>query len=267
VSLDSHGGLLYVLNQLDEHGNDLVGLRYAANGKLTPIAHSTRGLATPFTADNGFHFPSPLASQVLFSSDGKLLTVPERLSNAFHGQLDAYPVRSDGTLGPVKVNRSDAFIPFGLAWDPRGHLIVADGGSPLVQPNFQGSGSSYNRYGTTLTPIGNVSTHALGTCWVSITANGKYAFMSDQNSAEESRFSIGRRGQLTLIGDVPTSGPAADTALSRDSRYLYVINVLNANRHHGATIDRYRVEADGNLVHLGTTDSHIPDSASGLVAN
>jgi 6-phosphogluconolactonase (cycloisomerase 2 family) len=224
-------------------------------------------LATPFTADNGFHFPAPLADQVLFSSDGKVLTVPERLSNAFHGQLDAYAVRSDGTLGPAHVNRSDAFIPFGMAWDPRGHLIVADGGSPLVQPNFQGSGSSYNRYGTTLTPIGNVSTHALGTCWVSIPANGKYAFMSDQNTSEVSRFKIGGRGQLTLLGDVPTSGPPADTALTRDSRYLYVINVLNANRHHGATIDRYRVMPDGNLSHLGTTDSRIPDSASGLAAN
>jgi hypothetical protein len=65
---------------------------------------------------------------------------------------------------------------------------------------------------------------------------------------------------------VPTSGPGSDTALSENSRFLYVLNVLNANGSHGATIDRYFVAHDGNLVHLGTTDSGIPDSASGLAA-
>jgi len=51
VSVDSHEGLLYVLNQLEEEGsvgNNISGLGYTPQGKMTPIAGSTRALATPF---------------------------------------------------------------------------------------------------------------------------------------------------------------------------------------------------------------------------
>jgi 6-phosphogluconolactonase (cycloisomerase 2 family) len=266
VSVDSHDGLLYVLNQLDQSGNDLSGFRYAADGTMTPIPNSSRALATPAAEDNGFGFQSPLASQVLFSPNGRVLTVPERTSNGFEGQLDTFAVRSDGTLGPVRANVSNAFIPFGMAWDNRGHLIVANGGSPLADPMFQGSGSSYSLSGTTLTAIDNESADALATCWVSIPESGKFAFMSNQNTEDISRFSIGSSGRLTLLGKTPTSGPGADTALSSDSRFLYVINVLDANGNDGATIDGYRVGSGGGLRHISTTDAGIPDSASGLAS-
>jgi hypothetical protein len=81
-----------------------------------------------------------------------------------------------------------------------------------------------------------------------------------------SRFAIGNGGTLVQLGNVPLSGPGADTALSTSSRFLYVLDVLNANGAGGALIDAYRVGADGSLVHLGTTDPAIPDSAGGLAA-
>jgi 6-phosphogluconolactonase len=271
VSLDSHGGLLYVLNQLvnalGEEGNDISGLSYNSAGNMTPIPGSTRALATPFKSNNGFGFAEPLASQVIFSPNGQELTVPERTSNKFEGQLDTFAVEANGTPGPVNTSPSNAFIPFGLAWDSHGHLIVANAGSPFVNPQFQGSASSYSLSGTTLTPIGKASSTGLATCWVSITNNGEYAFMDSQKSNNLSRFAIGAGGQLTLLGIVPTSGPGADTALSSDSRYLYVLDVLNANGKEGALIDSYRVGSGGGLVKLAPTDPAIPDSASGLAAN
>jgi 6-phosphogluconolactonase (cycloisomerase 2 family) len=266
VSLDSHEGLLYIVNELDEAGKDLSGLRYTSQGKMTPIPGSTRSLATPFKSNNGFGFAEPLADQVIFSPDGRELTVPERTSNSFEGQIDTFAIAADGTLGPVKVNASNAFIPFSLACDSHGHLIVANAGSPFVNPQFQGSASSYSLSGTTLTPLDNESSEGNATCWVSITNDGKYAFMSNQKSNDLSRFEIGASGQLTLLGKVPTSGPGADTALSEDARYLYVLDVLNANGSHGALIDSYRVGPEGGLVHLATTDAGIPDSASGLAS-
>jgi 6-phosphogluconolactonase len=266
VSLDSYKGLLYVVNELDQAGNDVSGLRYTSDGTMSPIPGSTSSLATPFTPDNGFGFAAPLPSQVIFSPDGRELTVPERTSNGFQGQMDTFAIAANGKPGRVQANASNAFIPFGLAWDPNGHLIVANAGSPFVDPQFQGSASSYSRSGTTVTAIDNKSSNGLATCWVSITSNGKYAFMSNQHSQDLSRFAIGQNGQLTLLGKVPTSGPGADTALTSDSSYLYVLDVLNANGSGGALIDSYRVRPDGGLVHLATTDPGIPDSASGLVS-
>jgi 6-phosphogluconolactonase len=266
VSLDSFNGLLYVVNELDQAGHDISGFRYASGGTMTPIPGSTRSLATPFTPDNGFGFAAPLADQLIFSPDGRELYVPERTSNSFHGQIDTFTIAANGTPGPALVNASNAFIPFGLAWDNKGHLIVANAGSPFVNPQFPGSASSYIPSGTTLTPVDNVSSTGLATCWVSITNNGKYAFTSNQHSMNISRFVISNNGQLTLLGTVATSGPGADTALSSDAHYLYVLEVLNANGSHGALIDSYRVGPDGSLVHLATTDPAIPDSASGLAA-
>jgi 6-phosphogluconolactonase len=263
VSLDTHNGLLYVLNGLDAGGNDLLGLRYSRDGVMTPIPGSIRRLATPFSADNGFGFASPLADHVLFSPDGRELTVTERTSNAFAGQLDAFAVRGDGTLGPVQANASSDAIPFGMAWDNHGHLIVPNAGPP---PSFHGSGSSYSLSGTTLTPIDTEPAGGNATCWVVVTSNGKYAFMSNQMTEDVSRFAIGNGGTLVRLGNVPLSGPGADTALSTSSRFLYVLDVLNANGAGGALIDAYRVGADGSLVHLGTTDPAIPDSAGGLAA-
>jgi hypothetical protein len=98
---------------------------------------------------------------------------------------------------------------------------------------------------------------ALGGCW---------GFPRSQKTNDVSRFAIGNDGRLTRLGNVPTSGPPADPALSNDSRYLFVLDVLNANGSGGALIDAYRVESDGGLVHLSTTDPGIPDSASGLAA-
>ena len=263
TSIDTHKGLLYVLNV---NSNDISGLRYSKKGKLTPLSNSTRQLATPLgTTPEGF--PSPFADQVLFSPNGKVLTVPERLSNGYRGQLDTFRVRRSGRTGQAHANASNAFIPFGLEWDNHGHLIVANGGPP---PNFSpGSGSSYSASGTALTPIDNQLAGDDATCWLAITNNGKYAFMINQppgRAGSVSRFSISHDGHLTLLGTTPTSGSSADTALSRDSRYLFVQNILLPGQTGNATIDVYRVGSGGQLTHLALVDSGVPGSASGFAA-
>jgi len=266
VSLDTSNGLLYVVNEVDPSGKDISGLRYTAQGMMTRIPNSTRALATPYASDNGFGFAEPLPSQVIFSPDGRELIVTERTSNAFQGQLDTFAIAANGRPGPVQVNATNAPIPFGMAWDGHGHLIVANAGPP-PPPFAMSSASSYGSSGTTLTPLLNVSSNASATCWVSITNGGKYAFMSSQLSNNVSSFAIAKSGKLTLLGQVPTSGHAADTALSSDSHFLYVLNVLNANGSGGALIDSYSVGSDGSLVHLATSDPGIPDSASGLASS
>ena len=264
TSIDTHKGLLYVLNV---DSNDISGLRYSKQGELTPLSNSTRVLATPLGTTPVGGLPSPFADQVLFSPDGKVLTVPERLSNGFQGQLDTFRVGSDGRPGQAQANASNAFIPFGLEWDNHGHLIVANGGPP---PNFSpGSGSSYSLSGTTLTPIDNQMAGDDATCWLAITNDGKYVFMINQppgRNGSVSRYSISRDGHLTLLGTTPTSGASADTALSRDSKYLFVQNIVLPGQSGNATIDTYRVGQGGQLTHLGLVDSGVPGSASGFAA-
>ena len=263
TSIDTRKGLLYVLNV---DSNDISGLRYTKKGKLTPLSNSTRELATPQgTTPEGL--PTPFADQVLFSPNGKVLTVPERLSNGFRGQLDTFRIGRDGRPGQAQANASNGFIPFGMEWDNHGHLIVANGGPP---PNFSpGTGSSYSLSGTTLTPIDNQLAGDDATCWLAITNNGKYAFMINQPPGRDgsvSRFSISRDGHLTLLGITPTSGSSADTALSRDSKYLFVQNIILPGETGNATIDTYRVGSNGGLTHLGLVDSGVPGSASGFAA-
>jgi 6-phosphogluconolactonase len=263
TSIDTRKGLLYVLNV---DSNDISGLRYSKKGKLTPLSNSTRELATPQgTTPEGL--PSPFADQVLFSPNGKVLTVPERLSNGFRGQLDTFRVGRDGRPGQAQANASNGFIPFGLEWDNHGHLIVANGGPP---PNFSpGTGSSYSLSGTTLTAIDNQLAGDDATCWLAITNNGKFAFMINQppgRNGSVSRYSISHDGHLTLLGITPTSGSSADTALSRDSKYLFVQNIILPGQTGNATIDTYRVGSDGGLTHLDLVDSQVPGSASGFAA-
>ena len=264
TSIDTRKGLLYVLNV---DSNDISGLRYSKKGKLTPLSNSTRELATPQGTIPGAGLPTPFADQVLFSPNGKVLTVPERLSNGFMGQLDTFRIGSDGRPGQAQANASNGFIPFGMEWDNHGHLIVANGGPP---PNFSpGSGSSYSLSGTTLTPIDNQLAGDDATCWLAITNNGKYAFMINQPPGRHgsvSRFAISHDGHLTLLGITPTSGSSADTALSRNSKYLFVQNIILPGETGNATIDRYRVASDGGLTHLGLVDSGVPGSASGFAA-
>ena len=264
TSIDTRKGLLYVLNV---DSNDISGLRYNKKGKLTPLSNSTRELATPQGTIPGAGLPTPFADQVLFSPNGKVLTVPERLSNNFMGQLDTFRIGSDGRPGQAHANASNAFIPFGLEWDNHGHLIVANGGPP---PNFSpGTGSSYSLSGTTLTPIDNQLAGDDATCWLAITNNGKYVFMINQppgRNGSVSRFSLSKDGHLTLLGTTPTSGASADTALSRDSKYLFVQNIILPGQTGNATIDTYRVGSHGELTHLGLVDSGVPGSASGFAA-
>jgi 6-phosphogluconolactonase len=63
-------------------------------------------------------------------------------------------------------------------------------------------------------------------CWVEITHDGRFLFTVNTASGTISRYSIGRRGGLTLLGSIPvgdTGGVGAvDARLSPDGRTLYV---------------------------------------------
>src|ERR1700744_1638812 len=123
VSVAVHGNLVYVLNARD--GGSVAGF-LRAGGRLIamPSWHRSLGLDTSqspeFTSTPG---------QVAFTPDGSKLVVTTKNGG---DTVDVYAV---GPLGPSArpaVTATPADVPFGLTFDPRGHLVVTEAGPNAV---------------------------------------------------------------------------------------------------------------------------------------
>ena len=290
ISLTSSGDLLYVLN---EQTGNIAGFRFDWWGALEAIPGSSRSLSTPG--------PGSISAQIGFSPDGRLLTVSERCylggcAGQPKGVLDTFAVGWDGRTGPAQQHASDDFGPFGFAYVNDSQLLVSNTGFIGNPPNpgdpmlFTGTTSSYfvSRSGN-VTPNGApVASGGRGACWIVITNDGRYAFVTNSLSTFPpgdgrggvSRYAIGRDGSLTLLGKVDvTNDPVTpgttfptDEVLSSDSRYLYVVSPslgmapppANPSTSH---IDVYRVGPGGSLTHIQTTPANLPDGVSGMAAS
>ena len=116
------------------------------------------------------------------------------------------------------------------------------------------------------TPIETEPTNAGGACWVVITKDDKYAFVTSPFTSNISSFRIEQNGQLTPVnGDsivYTGDGALLDEALSHESKYLYV---LNSAGFASSKLDEFRVNKNGTVTHIGTTPS-FDGSASGTAA-
>ncbi|MGO9959517.1 MAG: beta-propeller fold lactonase family protein [Solirubrobacteraceae bacterium] len=271
VSLALSGNLLYVLN---EKSGTIAGLRVSSSGDLTPIAGSSRSLSTPGVA--------AAAAQIGFAPGGEVLNVTERLKNI----IDTFRLRSNGTPGQAvaTVTPTGANNPFGFTYQGTSHLIVTNADA-ADKPMFSHSSASSYALGQTLTdpltPIsGRVLAGGAATCWVVLTNNQRYLFMSNTGSGGTpdgiSRFAVSPGGALSLIGHAPaTAGFTSDLALSIDGSYLYVLlpsNVVDpftpmqAPAPATSHIDEYKVGPGGSLTVIGSTPSNLPDGLSGIAA-
>jgi len=290
ISLTSSGNLLYVLN---EQTGSIAGFRFDRWGDLRAIPGSIRSLSTPG--------PGAISAQIGFSPDGRLLTVSERCylggcAGQPKGVLDTFSVRWDGTAGPAQQHASDDFGPFGFAYVNSRQLLVSNTGNIGNPPNpgdptlFTGTTSSYvvDRFGNVTPNAGPVASGGRGACWIVITGDGRYAFVTNSLSTFPpgdgrgglARYSISRNGSLTLLGNTDvTNDPVTpgvtfptDEVLSSDSRYLYVVSPTlgmapppaNPSTSH---IDVYRVGPGGSLTHIQATPANLPDGVSGMAAS
>jgi 6-phosphogluconolactonase (cycloisomerase 2 family) len=253
VSLDTHKGLLYVLNEVS---GEITGFRYTSRGQMTPIAGSTESLSTPGAGG--------VAAQVGFSPNGGLLAVSQRGGNV----IDTFVMGSDDTPGPAHSNAAGGEAPFGFEFLSNGILIGSNAGhvgDPADPANFHGSASSYSVAGGALTGIENIDVGQRATCWVVITKDGKFAYMTNTLSESVSRFRLRKSGDMTLLGHTATgAGFPSDEALSGNSKYLYVLvpSIMGGMSH----IDVYKVGSRGGLTHIQATPSNLPPGASGLAA-
>ncbi len=245
VSVAGRGDLVYVLNARD--GGSVSGYRVEA-GKLHPIEGSIRslGLTTPTDTTEFTHTPG----QVAFSPDGSQLIVTTK---AGANTIDVFAVRRDGRLTTTPVLNADpGAVPFGVAFDRAGHLLVANAG-----PN---SVSTFNLHRDgTVTVIDTVANGQAATCWIA--RAGRYFYASNAGSPSLSGYQDGRNGDLTLLGSTPTDPGTVDAAASPDGHFLYVQTGKNG------IVDEFQVGPGGSLTQIGSVTVTGAAGGEGIVAS
>jgi 6-phosphogluconolactonase (cycloisomerase 2 family) len=205
-SVALHGNLVYVLNA---HGTpNISGFRLSSTGVLQPVAGSTRNLPGGATA---------APHDIRFSPDGTRLLVSEDVTN----QIDAFQLNNSGVATTVTTTTSAGSGPFGLRFGRGGTLVSTEANS--------GSVSSYSLTAQdTLDVISpSVSSTQQATCWISLTADGKFGFSSNTGSGTLSAYHIAANGVLDLESAVAGSlngGAPIDSSFSTGSEFLYVVD-------------------------------------------
>lgn len=245
ISLTMHGDVLYVLNSLGL-GN-IVGFRMADDGTLTSLSGSKRKLSMPLS--------NP--AQVQFNPSGTVLMVTEKGTRL----IDTFPVDEDGVAGPLTTTRSSGLEPFGFAFDPAGHAIVSEAfaGAP--------GRSAVSSYAVTDEAEVNVVSPSVpnrqtAACWVVITSDGNFAFVSNTGSGNISSYAIGDGGQLSLDEAVAakTGNGSAPTDMDLDEAgHLYVL------ASGFGMVRGFAVGSGGDLSPI-TKAGALPPSATGLAA-
>jgi 6-phosphogluconolactonase len=248
ISLALHDDLLYVLN---EGGTpNISGFEVGEDGTLTQLAGSTRPLIDGGAAD---------PAQIGFSHDGDLLVVTDKAGN----RLNTYTINEDGLPSPPIDNSSNAMTPFGFAFNNAGTLVVSEAFGGAAN---QAAASSYEAQedGTLNVISGSVPNSQTASCWVQITNNGKFAFISNTGSGTISSYRVNPSdGSLTLLNataaDTGMGSAPIDMALSNNSRILFVL--LGGSQ----SVASFRVWKNGNLTPIDTA-AGLPVGAQGIAA-
>ena len=272
-SLALHGDLLYVLNTDTANANgttgNIYGLRISADGGLSPVGSSQplAHAAPPFATARGIDF----------DPTGKVIVVTELvgglLAGGPPGSINTFVVGSDGKAGPVASYASSDLFPFGFAFDNKGRLIVSNIRNPDV-PTTIGSVSSYDVSASgVVTPIDTVSSGGILPCWVVVSNDGRQAFVVNTGAghpAPVTSFGISPSGELTPLDSAPSQAgdfARTDAALSRDSKYLYVL-APSVGPGAPSHIDAYALDSAGGMTLIGSTPAgaSLGVGATGLAA-
>jgi 6-phosphogluconolactonase len=237
-------GLVYVLN----NGDATVSGFRIADGKLEPLADSTRPLSAP-DAD---------PAQISFSPDGRTLVVTERGTNA----ITTFALDDRGYAQEATTIRSAGETPYGFDFTPDGAVVVTEAFAGAIG---KAAASSYRLAGGSLEPVsGSVADTRSEVCWAAVTRDGRFVYVTNFGDGTISSYSIGPDGALELVEAVAAAtrlGEAGvrDEAISGDGAFLYALDA-DAQRVHG-----WRIGADGSLEEIGSWDD-LPATVAGLAA-
>ncbi len=244
VSVATHNGLVYVLNALA--GGTVQGY-FSFFGHLLPIPGSTRSLGLTIPSDTTQFTNTP--GQVAFSPDGSRLIVTTKLNLS---AIDVFRVGLFGLLSPKPVvNTEPGTGPFGVSFDPGGHLVVANTSSnSLATYALEPNG--------TVTLVDSIPTGQTATCWV--TPARSFFYTSNAGSGNLSGFQDSASGSLTLLTP-PTSTEPGTVDGSSVGRFLYVQTGKNG------IVDEFHVNATGTLTSIGSVVVPGAVGGEGIVAS
>lgn len=220
-SVALYGDLVYVLNALGTP--NITGFRLTSTG-LVAIPNATFDL--PGGTAAGAH-------DIRFTPDGTRLLVSEGGTN----QIDIFEIDGAGLVTGVTTQSAAGSGPFGLRFGRAGVLLNVEAGSNSL--------SSYelNANNTLSVISAAVPDSQAASCWISLTRDGKFAFVSNTGSGTLSAFHVAVNGTLDLESAVDATipnGHPIDSALSTDSAFFYTVDT-NAGRIaefqiHGASL-------------------------------
>jgi 6-phosphogluconolactonase len=246
ISVTAFGGLVYVLNA-GGSGN-IAGFTLRDDGHLTAIAGSVRPLGS------GNAGPA----QIGFSPDGRHLVVTEKNDNA----LAVYDLGA-GFLasGPV-AHPSSGQTPFGFAFDAQGDLLVSEAFGGATDASALSSYRLGQRDGVRVISA-SVGTTETAACWVAVTPDGHYAYVTNTGSASVTGYRVSPDGRVSLLDADGVTGQTGttpiDLAFAGEGAFLYT---LNSAAH---SISGFGRGQDGGLTPLDATAT-LPAGANGMVA-
>lgn len=299
VSLTTYGHLLYVVN---EQSSSISGYYFSDSGHLWSIPGSEQLLSPLFPSGPAPPNAGGVAAQVGFSPDGHQLVVTERGVPSTVGAIDTFAVNRNGSLTLEQADRTASVDPnpFGFSFTRSGTLLVSNvgqvngtfdypaGSVPIPQvldpAEFTGSASSYSLSSNgTLTPVSTeVASGGRGACWLVLSQDGKFAFVTNTLSTAPifgppngigtgvgglTTYRVGSSGTLTRLGQTDLgAGSPTDEEVSSDGRFLYV-SVPNVPPPPATShIDVFAINGDGSLTPI-TQGATLPELISGLAVN
>jgi DNA-binding beta-propeller fold protein YncE len=244
VSVARDGNEVFVLNARD--GGSVQGFLQVGDFLVrVPRWHRELGLdptATPeFTTTPG---------QVAFTPDGSKLLVTTKGNTS---SVDIFSMTRSRHLSrtPV-VDDLPGAVPFAMAFDRRGHLLLAEAGTNALAT------FAVRRNGA-LRPIATAATGQAATCWIARV--GDRVYLSNAASANLSGYRLSPAATVAAdLGQTATDAGTVDAAASSDHRFLYV------QTGAAGIVDEFSVAANGGLRPLGSVT--VPDAigAEGIAA-
>jgi len=248
ISIALSNDLLYVLN--GGGAGNISGFYVGDDRRVYPIAGSARPLSGSAVGP----------AQIAFDTFGDVLVVTEKGTN----KIDLYDVEDGMAQGP-NVRDSAGPTPFGFAFDRHDHLIVSEAAGGAANASTV---TSYEIDGGAF-PLevvsGSVSGNQTAACWVVVSKDGHYAYVTNTGSSSITGLSVARNGALALLSPNGVSGwtgagsAPIDVTISSDGRSLYALS------GNVGTISAFRIRNDGSLRSTAGVTG-VPGSASGLVA-